>query len=98
MQLAVAEKAFRVLKSELLLRPLWHQYSGRVQAHVFVCILAYALWKTLDHLLKRARLQTDILKAPDQPSAGEPKARPITPEVALRELHKIQVGDIMLET
>ena len=29
MQLTVVEKAFRVLKSELLLRPVWHHYSGR---------------------------------------------------------------------
>jgi DNA-binding XRE family transcriptional regulator len=54
MQLTVVERAFRVLKTNLLLRPIWHQYSGRCQAHVFVCVLAYALWKTLDHLAKRA--------------------------------------------
>jgi hypothetical protein len=29
MQLTVVEHAFRVLKSELLLRPVWHHYSGR---------------------------------------------------------------------
>ena len=46
-QLTVVEQAFRVLKSELLLRPVWHHYSGRTQAHVMVCVLAYALWKTL---------------------------------------------------
>jgi len=26
---------------------MWHQYDGRVEAHVMVCVLAYALWKTL---------------------------------------------------
>jgi transposase len=57
-QLTVVERAFRVLKSQLLLRPIWHHYSGRTQAHVFVCVLAYALWKTLDHLAKRVGLQT----------------------------------------
>ena len=31
MQLATVERAFRVLKSELLLRPIWHHYSGRTQ-------------------------------------------------------------------
>ena len=30
-QLTVVERAFRVLKSELLLRPVWHHYSGRTQ-------------------------------------------------------------------
>jgi hypothetical protein len=99
MQLAVAEKAFRVLKSELLLRPVWHQYSGRVQAHVFVCVLAYALWKTLDHLAKQAGLLTLIHK-PSERRYGRatPKPRPMTPEVILRELAHIQIGDIILDT
>jgi transposase len=99
MQLAVAEKAFRVLKSELRLRPVWHQYSGRVQAHVFVCVLAYALWKTLDHLAKQAGLLTLIHK-PAERCYGQaiPKPRPMTPEVILRELARIQMGDIILET
>jgi transposase len=99
MQLTVAEKAFRVLKSELCLRPVWHQYSGRVQAHVFVCVLAYALWKTLDHLAKQAGLMTLIHK-PSEPRYGKavPKPRPMTPAVILRELGRIQIGDIVLET
>lgn len=99
MQLAVAEKAFRVLKSELCLRPVWHQYSGRVQAHVFVCVLAYALWKTLDHLAKQAGLRTLIHK-PAERRYGQavPKPRPMTPDVILRELARIQIGDIVLET
>ena len=37
-QLTVVERAFRVLKSELLLRPVWHHYSGRTQAHVMICV------------------------------------------------------------
>jgi hypothetical protein len=98
MQLTLVEKAFRVLKSELLLRPLWHHYSKRVQAHVFICVLAYTLWKTLDHLLKRAGLQTEIRKPPEDPTAEAPKPRPMTPQAALRELHKIHIGDILLET
>jgi hypothetical protein len=99
MQLAVAEKAFRVLKSELCLRPVWHQYSGRVQAHIFVCVLAYALWKTLDHLAKEAGLQTQIHK-PAERRYGQavPKARPMSPEVILRELGRLAIGDILLET
>lgn len=99
MQLAVAEKAFRVLKSELRVRPVWHQYSGRVEAHIFVCVLAYALWKTLDHLAKQAGLQTLIHKPPERRyGQAIPRPRPMTPEVILRELARIQIGDIILET
>jgi transposase len=97
-QLTVVERAFRVLKSDLLLRPIWHQYSGRTQAHIFVCVLAYALWKTLDHLAKRAGLQTLIRKPDTDRGDAAPKPRPMTPEAILRELSKIQIGDIQLET
>ena len=98
MQLATVERAFRVLKSELLLRPIWHHYSGRTQAHVFVCVLAYALWKTLDHLAKQAGLQTRIHKPDLVRRNAAPKARPMTPEVILRELRQIKIGDIELAT
>jgi hypothetical protein len=97
-QLTTVERAFRVLKSELLLRPIWHQYGGRTQAHVFVCVLAYALWKTLDHLLKRSGLQTLIHKPDPVRGQAAPKPRPMTPEVILRELGRIMIGDIELQT
>jgi hypothetical protein len=98
MQLTVVEHTFRVLKSELLLRPVWHDYSGGTQAHVLVCVLAYALWKTLDHLAKQAALETEIRK-PDRyrPSASR-KPQPMTPEAILRQLGEIQIADILLET
>ncbi len=98
MQLTVAEKAFRTLKSELLVRPMWHQYDGRVEAHVMICVLAYALWKTLDHLAKQAGLMTEIHKPDTTRGRATAKARPMSPEVILRELGKIQIGDIMLDT
>ena len=98
MQLTVVEHAFRILKSHLLLRPVWHQYSGRVEAHVFVCVLAYALWKTLDHLAKQANLETVIRKPDPQRPAASPKPRPMTPEAILWHLAKIQIGDIVMET
>jgi transposase len=98
MQLTIVERAFRILKSQLLLRPIWHQYSGRTQAHIFVCVLAYALWKTLDHLAKRAGLQTLIHKPDPRRGNAAPKPRPMSPEVILRELSQIRIGDILLET
>ncbi|MSR54870.1 MAG: hypothetical protein EXS09_16510 [Gemmataceae bacterium] len=38
-----------------LLRPIWYQSSGRTQTHVFVCIFADAIWKTLGHILNGNR-------------------------------------------
>jgi transposase len=55
-QLTEAESAFRVHKSDLGLRPIWHHKPERVQAHIFVCFLAYALWKTLERWQARAGL------------------------------------------
>ena len=53
MQLTEAEASFRAFKSELSVRPLFHQLEPRVKAHVLVAFLGYALWVTLKHLLKR---------------------------------------------
>jgi transposase len=55
-QLTQAESAFRIQKTELSIRPVWHQKKERVQAHIFVCFLAYVLWKTLEQWQKRAGL------------------------------------------
>ena len=55
-QLTDAEAAFRVHKSELEIRPVWHHREDRVQAHIFVCFLAYVLWKTLEQWTRRAGL------------------------------------------
>jgi hypothetical protein len=47
-QLTQAEAAFRTSKSDLGLRPVFHQKEDRVQAHILVCFLALALWRTLE--------------------------------------------------
>lgn len=54
MQLTEVEAAFRTLKSELAIRPLFHHLEKRVKAHVLVAFLGYALQVTLKHLLKRS--------------------------------------------
>ena len=55
-QLSEAEDAFRVHKSDLSIRPVWHHGKDRAQAHILVCFLAYAMWKTLEQWQKRAGL------------------------------------------
>lgn len=98
MQLTTVENAFRVLKSHLLLRPVWRHYAGRTKAHVFICVLAYTLWSTLAQLARRAGLVTLIHKPDPEYGSASPQPRPMTPEVILRELAKIKIGDILLET
>ena len=55
-QLTEAEAAFRIQKSDLRIRPVWHQREDRVQAHILVCFLAYVLWKSLGQMCRQAGL------------------------------------------
>jgi transposase len=55
-QLTEAEAAFRIQKSDLALRPVWHQRQDRVQAHLLVCFLGYVLWKALGKICQAAGL------------------------------------------
>jgi transposase len=55
-QLSEAEAAFRIHKSDLCLRPIWHRKQERIKAHILICFLAYALWKTLQKWQSRAGL------------------------------------------
>lgn len=48
MQLTQAEDAFRVSKTDLHLRPVFHQKTHRVEAHILVCFLSLAMWRTLE--------------------------------------------------
>ena len=63
MQLTEVEAAFRALKSELSIRPLFHQLERRVKAHVMVGFLGYALWVTLKHLLRRKQSEWSAARA-----------------------------------
>lgn len=56
MQLTQAEAAFRIHKSELSIRPVWHHKARRVRSHILVCFLAYVLWKTLEQWQSKAGL------------------------------------------
>ncbi len=55
-QLTEAEAAFRIHKSDLSVRPIWHHKPERIKAHIFVCFLAYVLWKTLEKWQSQAGL------------------------------------------
>jgi transposase len=55
-QLTEAEAAFRIQKSDLCIRPIWHHKEGRIKAHILICFLAYVLWKTLQQWQSRAGL------------------------------------------
>ena len=93
MQLTEAEASFRALKSELSIRPLFHQKEPRIKAHVLVAFLGYALWITLKHLLKR---RAAIIPQPLVGGVGD--SQPLSPMKALTLLSTLQSADIVLPT
>lgn len=93
MQLTEAEASFRALKSELSIRPLFHQLEPRVKAHVMVAFLGYALWVTLKHLLKRRPM---IVPKPS--ASGVDNIQPMSPRRAIALLSTLQSADIVLPT
>jgi hypothetical protein len=93
MQLTEAEASFRALKSELSIRPLFHQLEPRVKAHVMVAFLGYALWVTLKHLLKH---RPAVVPKPSE--SGVDNAQPMTPMRAITLLSTLQSADIVLPT
>jgi transposase len=93
MQLTEAEASFRALKSELSIRPLFHQLEPRVKAHVMVAFLGYALWVTLKHLLKRRPAVV-----PQASTSGVNNAQPLSAMKALALLSTLQSADIVLPT
>jgi len=58
MGLTQIEDAFRVEKHDLVLRPIFHHKQDRTQAHILVCFLALALWRTLQHWMSSCGLGT----------------------------------------
>ena len=52
LQLVEVEAAFRTLKGDLALRPVFHQEESRIEAHIFIAFLAYCLHVTLGQQLK----------------------------------------------
>ena len=57
-QLTQVEDAFRVTKSDLCIRPIYHHRQDRTQAHILVCFLALVLWRTLQQWMSVSGLGT----------------------------------------
>lgn len=57
-QLWQIEKAFRISKTDLRIRPMYHRRRRRIEAHVLVAFVAYAIYKELERRLKEAGIST----------------------------------------
>jgi hypothetical protein len=53
LRLVAVEEAFKTLKGDLAVRPIFHQLEHRIEAHIFIAFLAYCLHVTLGYRLKQ---------------------------------------------
>jgi len=50
------EKAFRISKTDLKVRPVYHRIRQRIEAHICICFAAYALYKELERVLRKSKV------------------------------------------
>ena len=65
-QLWQVEKAFRISKTDLRIRPIYHRLRNRVEAHICICFSAYTIYKELERLLERYNIDLSPEKAINQ--------------------------------
>ena len=65
-QLWQVEKAFRISKTDLRIRPIYHRLKGRIEAHICICFTAYSIYKELERLLKLNNIGLSAEKAIEQ--------------------------------
>ncbi len=57
------EKAFRISKTDLRIRPIYHRKNTRIKAHISVAFVAYTIFKELERLLKEKKINLSPTKA-----------------------------------
>lgn len=62
-QLWQIEKAFRISKTDLRIRPVYHRLRNRIEAHICICFAAYAVYKELELSLKANKIDLSPEKA-----------------------------------
>lgn len=65
-QLWQVEKAFRISKTDLRIRPIYHRLRDRIEAHICICFTAYSIYKELERLLKQNNIDLSPEKALNQ--------------------------------
>ena len=57
------ERAFRMSKTDLRIRPIYHRLRTRIEAHICISFTAYAIYKELERLLKQAKSTLSIKRS-----------------------------------
>ena len=56
------EKAFRISKTDLRIRPIYHRLQHRIEAHICISFVAYSVYKEVERILKKAKLNMSVKK------------------------------------
>jgi len=57
------EKAFRMSKTDLRIRPIYHRLADRIEAHICISFAAYAIYKDLERVLYKEKSPLSVKKA-----------------------------------
>jgi transposase len=61
----VVERAFRISKGSLDMRPMFHFTERRIEAHVCICFIAYKIYKELERIIKIKKIGMSVAKVLD---------------------------------
>lgn len=100
------EKAFRISKTDLRIRPIYHRRQRRIEAHLCVCFVAYKVYKELERLLEATEAEITVDRAIEclrtiygitikHPATGRTKTKLFTnhdDQIRLLELFDLSLG------
>ena len=94
------ERAFRMNKTDLRIRPIYHRLRNRIEAHICISFVAYSILLELERILKRNQSQLSLKQAEELtkrmyqikivlPSSGKEKLFPLNMDEKQRELYSL---------
>ncbi|MFO8018525.1 MAG: IS1634 family transposase [Promethearchaeia archaeon] len=101
-QLWQVEKAFRISKTDLRIRPVYHRLKRRIEAHICICFTAYAVYKELERILIKNNINLSPEKAIKEikeirqlryvlPKSREVKSKLLRPNSVQAQLLKMKI-------
>lgn len=101
-QLWHVEKAFRISKTDLRIRPIYHRLKSRIEAHICICFSAYAVYKELERALKNNNIELSPEKAINEikeirqlkyilPKSKETKTKILQPTIVQEQILKMKI-------
>jgi len=96
------ERAFRMNKTDLRIRPIYHRLRNRIEAHICISFVAYSILLELERILKRNKSQISLKQAEELtkrmyqikimlPSSGKEKKYLLNMDEQQQELYKLVV-------